>query len=70
MIRLLLRDLDRDSGKHDSRGRRTSATDQNTKTTIYTYDDADRLVSVKDPDLPPAFVHVRIRQVCVPPSSG
>lgn len=33
----------------DVRGRRTSATDQNGKTTTYTYDDADRLVSVTDP---------------------
>jgi YD repeat-containing protein len=33
---------------NDGRGRRTSATDQNTKTTIYAYDDADRLTSVTD----------------------
>jgi YD repeat-containing protein len=26
---------------YDTRGRRTSATDQNNKTTIYAYDDAD-----------------------------
>jgi|SRR5713226_6272294 len=30
------------------RGRRTTATDQNTKTTLYAYDDADRLLSVTD----------------------
>ena len=33
---------------YDSRGRRTSATDQNQKTTTYTYDDADRLTTVTD----------------------
>jgi YD repeat-containing protein len=33
---------------YDSRGRRTSVTDQNGKTTAYAYDDADRLTSVTD----------------------
>ncbi len=33
---------------YDYRGRRTSATDQNGKTTTYAYDDADRLTSVTD----------------------
>jgi RHS repeat-associated protein len=32
----------------DSRGRHTSVTDQNNKTTTYAYDDADRLTSVTD----------------------
>ena len=31
------------------RGRRITATDQNSKTTTYTYDDADRLTAVTDP---------------------
>jgi len=34
---------------YDSRGRRTSVTDQNNKTTTYAYDDADRMISVTDP---------------------
>ncbi len=34
---------------YDTRGRRTSVTDQNGKTTSYTYDDADRLTAVTDP---------------------
>ena len=33
---------------YDYRGRRTTATDQNNKTTTYVYDDADRLTSVTD----------------------
>ncbi len=33
---------------YDSRGRRTSATDGNSKVTQYTYDDADRLIQVTD----------------------
>ncbi len=33
---------------YDYRGRRTSVTDQNGKTTSYTYDDADRLLTVTD----------------------
>jgi RHS repeat-associated protein len=33
---------------YDSRGRRTSVTDQNNQTTKYAYDDADRLISVTD----------------------
>jgi YD repeat-containing protein len=33
---------------YDSRGRRTSATDQNGKTTNYAYDTADRLTTVTD----------------------
>jgi YD repeat-containing protein len=31
---------------YDVRGRRVSATDQNNRTTTYTYDDADRLTAV------------------------
>ncbi len=31
------------------RGRRVTSTDQNNKTTTYTYDDADRLTAVTDP---------------------
>ena len=34
---------------YDSRGRRITATDQNNKTTTYTYDTADRLTEVTDP---------------------
>ena len=34
---------------YDSRGRRITSTDQNGKTTTYTYDDADRLTAVTDP---------------------
>jgi len=33
---------------YDTRGRRTSVTDQNGKQTTYAYDDADRLASVTD----------------------
>ena len=33
---------------YDTRGRRTSATDQNGKVTSYAYDDADRLTSITD----------------------
>jgi len=33
---------------YDVRGRRTSVTDQNNKTTAYGYDDADRLITVTD----------------------
>src|SRR5260370_39730558 len=37
---------------YDYRGRRTSVTDQNGKTTTYTYDDADRLLTVTDAATP------------------
>jgi len=37
---------------YDSRGRRTSVTDQNGKITTYAYDDADRLTSVTDAATP------------------
>src|SRR5437667_11327444 len=41
---------------YDYRGRRTSVTDQNSKTTTYAYDDADRLISVTDAQTPTAGV--------------